>query len=66
MMTMTTTKTAAAVRYYVSPKPTVRGWYVLSVVLVDGKEVTGSYKAEFANKTQAHAHKAKMNAALAN
>lgn len=47
-MTNTTT-----IRYYVSPAPTIRGWYVKKVALVDGRECDGGILDKYNTKRQA-------------
>ena len=52
------------VRYFVSPAPTLRGWFLMRVVRIDGVEKTDSWKEKFQTKREAHSEKDKRNRKL--
>ncbi len=52
------------IRYFVSPAPTLRGWYLRRVALINGVEKTDDWKEKFQTKREANAEKDKRNRKL--
>lgn len=52
------------IRYFVTPAPTIRGWFLKCVTLIEGIERDTGWKEKFNTKREANAEKDKRNRQL--
>lgn len=52
------------IRYFVSPAPTIRGWYLKRVLSIDGVEKDDGWKEKYPTKREAKAEAEKRNVHL--
>lgn len=52
------------IRYYIAPAPTIRGWFVKRVLLVDGRETGDNWRERCTTKAEAKTRKEQLNKAL--
>lgn len=52
------------IRYFITPAPTIRGWFLKRVTRIEGREIDDGWKEKFRTKREANTEKNKRNRKL--